>query len=297
VYLRLAVNAGGAAVVAWETMDDDQAPPYADPVTQVVARDAAGPWTAARTLSSPGVLGVRPEVFVDRSGGMTAAWGERAGRAWSVHVASRTVGEDWGSSERLSAAGERAGIPQLAGLPSGRVVVAYAVRSGQAEGVAVRHGSPSSRWPSPVLVEGAGPASWVDVGLGRTEAVLAYTDRHRAVWTASVPRAGRVRRTRLLPEATIYYGLQVVANSAGDAVVTWDSVVGDDHPIEAAHRRRDGTWGPVVRLSGDGVDGFLGAPAIAPDGDALVVWNAGDEVDPDSSRVWVSSRPGRAARR
>ena len=92
VYLRLAVNAAGAAVAACETMDYDEAPPYADPITQVVARDAAGPWSPAWTLSSVGVLGVRPEVFVDRAGRMTAAWGERDGRAWSVHIASRTVG-------------------------------------------------------------------------------------------------------------------------------------------------------------------------------------------------------------
>jgi hypothetical protein len=296
VYLRLAVNATGAAVVAWEAMDDDQAPPYADSVTQVVARDAAGPWGDARTMSSPGVLGIRPEVFVARSGRTTAAWGERAGRAWSVHAASRTAGGDWEASRRLSALGERAGVPQLAGLASGRLVVAYAVHSGQVDGVAVRHGSPSSRWSSPVLVRGADPASWVDVGLDRTEAILVYTDRRRAAWTASVPRAGGVRRTRLLPETSIYYGMQVVANGSGEAVATWDSVAGDDHPIEAAHRRRDGSWGPVTRLSADGVDGFLGASAIAPGGHALVVWNAGDEVDPDSSRVWASSRPGRVAR-
>ncbi|WP_207085256.1 hypothetical protein [Nocardioides sp. S5] len=293
-YLRLAVNATGATVVAWETMDDDEAPPYAEPVAQVVARDAGGPWSPALTLSSEGVPGIRPEVVVARSGRMTAAWGERDGRAWSVRAASRPAGEDWGTGERLSAEGERAGVPHLAGLPSGRVAVAYAFRSEEAQGIAVRHGSSGPRWSSPARIRGARIASWVDVGLGRTDAVVAYTDRRDAAWAASVSRSGLVTRTRLLPEVSVYYGMQVVANPSGEAVAVWDSVMGDDHPIEAAVRRRDGTWGRVARLSAGGVDGFLGAPVIAPDGGALVLWNAGDETDPDSSRVWVRSFAPRA---
>ncbi|GAB3039297.1 hypothetical protein GCM10011376_33390 [Nocardioides flavus (ex Wang et al. 2016)] len=294
VYLRLAVNATGAAVVAWETMDDDEAPPFADPVAQVAARDAGGPWSPARTLSTDGVLGIRPEVFVARTGRMTAAWGERDGRAWSVRAASRPAGADWGRSERLSAARERAGAPHLAGLPSGLTAVAYAFRSEESEGIAVRHGSPAARWSSPARIRGARLASWLDVGLGRTDAVVAHTDRRDAAWAASVSRTGVVTRTRLLPEVSVYYGLQVVANPSGEALAVWDSVAGDDHPIEAAVRRRDGTWSRAARLSGGGVDGFLGAPVIATGGGALVLWNAGEETDPDSSRVWVSSRPGRA---
>jgi hypothetical protein len=107
------------------------------------------------------------------------------------------------------------------------------------------------------------------------------------VLVARVSPTGEVDRSRLAPRVSVYYGMHVVVNRAGDALVAWDSVRGGDHPVEAAYGARDGSWGPVTRVSAVGGDAFLGAVALRRDGDGLAVWNGGDLEDPDSSRVWA----------
>lgn len=285
-YLQLAMNRVGAAAVAWETMDDDEAPPYAAPRVQAVNATATGGWSAVRTLSSADTEGIRPEVFVSRTGRVTAVWGERAGDRWRVMTASRRDGAAWGASRALTGRSVLAGIPHLAGLPSGRLAVAYVVRSPESRGLRVREWSPASGWSAPVAVQGALLRSWVDVGLSRQGTTVAFTDVKEAVWTASIARSGAVKRSRLAPVVSVYYGLQLVVNRAGDALVAWDSVRGGDHPIEAAYRSGSGPWGPVSRVSAAQGDGFLGALALTPGGDGLAVWNGGDIADPDSSLVW-----------
>jgi hypothetical protein len=292
-YVRLAVNATGAAVVAWETMDDDEAPPYSTPSVQVVTRDGAGGWAPVRTLSTTAADGIRPEVHVDRSGRATAAWGERQGRSWHVRTSSREAGSTWDTPETLSPVSERAGIPQLAGLSSGRLAVAWPTRSEERRGLAVRQWSRAAGWSAPVTVRSGRLPGWADLGLARRGPVVAFAagtrrvDARQRVVVARVSRKGAVSRTRLAPRVAVYYGMHVVVNRAGDAMVAWDSVRGGDHPVEAAYGARDGSWGPVTRVSALRGDAFLGAVALRRDGDGLAVWNAGDLADPDSSRVWA----------
>lgn len=285
--VRLAVNAEGAAVVAWETMDDDEAPPYATAAVQAVVRDATGGWSPASTLSSPGALGLRPEVFVARSGRATLSWGERAGGAWSVRTAFRREGSAWSTPRRLTRPMVRPGVPHLAGLPSGRLAVAYAYRTRERRGVAVRQSSPSGGWSRPVVVQGARLASWLDVGLSSTGAVAAYTDRREAVRVVDVSRDGEVTRSRLEPAVDVFFGLRLVVNARGDALVAWDTVRDGDHPIRAAYRARDGQWGPVTRVSAADGDAFLGSLALTPRGEGLALWSGGDLQDRDASQVWA----------
>ncbi|HEU4512170.1 MAG TPA: hypothetical protein VFR87_03605 [Nocardioidaceae bacterium] len=285
-YLQLSMNRVGAAAVAWQTMDDDEAPPYAAPRVQAVNATATGGWSAEHTLSAADTEGIRPEVFVSRTGRVTAVWGERAGDRWKVMTASRRDRRAWGTASPLTRPSVKAGIPHLAGLASGRLAVAYAVRSPEARGLRLRSWSPSSGWSAPMAVRGALLRSWVDVGLSRQGATVAFTDARDAVWAASVSSSSVVTRSRVAPVVSVYYGLQLVVNRAGDALVAWDSVRGGDHPIEAAYRSASGSWGPVSRVSAARGDAFLGALALTPGGDGLAVWNGGDIADPDSSLVW-----------
>ena len=289
-YLQLAMNRLGAAAVAWETMDDDVAPPYATPRVQAVTATATGGWSSVRTLSRAKADGIRPELFVSRTGRTTAVWAERVGDNWVVKTASRSARAAWGASRALTKRSVKAGVPHLAGLPSGSLAVAYAVRSAEARGLRVRRWSPSSGWGAPVTVRGALLRSWMDVGLSRGgEVTVAFTDADEAAWAASVDSSGGVSRSRLAPVVSVYYGLQLVVNRAGDALVAWDSVRGGDHPIEAAYRPASGEWGPVSRVSAARGDAFLGSLALSPGGDGLAVWNGGDIADPDSSLVWSRS--------
>ncbi|MBD3947151.1 hypothetical protein [Nocardioides ganghwensis] len=297
-YVRLALHATGTAVVGWQAVDDDEAPPYATSSVQVVTRDAAGgDWTTAQTLSSPEVDATRPEVVVDRSGRATVAWGEQQGRTWRVRAASRSAGSSWGAPETLSATSEQASAPQLAGLPFGRLggrfAVAWPTRTEDGHGVVVRQWDGAAGWSAPVTVRSARLPGWVDLGLSRHGPVVAFAastrrvDARQRVLVARVSPTGEVDRSRLAPRVSVYYGMHVVVNRAGDALVAWDSVRGGDHPVEAAYGARDGSWGPVTRVSAVGGDAFLGAVALRRDGDGLAVWNGGDLEDPDSSRVWA----------
>jgi hypothetical protein len=258
----------------------------------MVTHDAAGGWSPARTLSSRDAEAFRPEVFVDRTGRATAAWDEMVGRASRVWTASRPAGSGWRDPDPLGEAADSLGVAQLAGLPSGRLVVAHAV--GERGGVAVRQWSRSGGWSPPAVVPGGSRSlGWVDVGLavrGPVVALAAGThrvDARQRVVVARVSRRGEVARTRLAPPVSVYYGMHLVVNRAGDALVAWDSVRDDDHPVEAAYGAGDGEWGPVTRASATPGDAFLGALAVRRDGDGLVVWNAGELADPDSSRVWA----------
>jgi hypothetical protein len=197
----------------------------------------------------------------------------------------------------LSAGSERAGLPQLAGLPfgrlGGRLAVAWPTRTEDGHGVVVRQWDGVAGWSAPVTVGSARQPGWVDLGLSRSGPVVAFAaatrrvDARQRVVVARVSRSGAVSRTRLAPRVAVYYGMHVVVNRAGDALVAWDSVRGGDHPVEAAYGSRDGSWGPVTRVSALRGDAFLGAVALRRDGDGLAVWNGGDLVDPDSSRVWA----------
>lgn len=288
-YLELSVNRGGAAVVAWQTMDDDEAPPYADSAVQAVTRSASGGWSAVRRLSSRGGEGVRPEVYVDRRGRVTAVWGERVGDSLVVMARSGRASDAarWAPSRALSRRTVDAGIPQLAGVPGGELAVAFGFRGDDARGVRVWRWSAGSGWRVAARIPGGSPRSWIDAGLDRTGRVtVAFSNAADTVWAGEVSAAGVVSRSRLVGDVSVYYGMHLAVNGAGDAVVAWDSVRGGQHPIEAAYRPAGGGWERVVRVTPARGDAFLGSLAVDRGGDALVVWSGGELMDPDSSMVW-----------
>ncbi len=288
-YLELSVNRGGAAVVGWQTMDDDEAPPYADSAVQAVTRSVSGAWSRARTLSATERTGIRPEVYVDRHGRATAVWGEPLRKGLVVRTRSRQVtgAGAWTPARALSSRAVQAGSPQLAGLPGGDLAVAFGFRGEDRTGVRVWRWVAGTGWRLSGRVPGGLPSSWIDAGLDRSGRVtVAYSNAADTVWAGQVSAAGVATRSRLVGDVSVYYGMHLAVNPAGAAVVAWDSVRGGDHPIEAAYRPAGGGWGPVARVSPDRGDAFLGAPAVDPAGDALVVWNGGDLRDPDSSLVW-----------
>src|SRR5690606_22655545 len=121
--LRLAGSPTGAAVVSWQTTDDDEGPPIAGSEVRVMGRGGGG-GGRARRLASPGAAGVAGDVCVARKGGATAVWREKARGPWSVRRATYRPRAGWTKARSFTGRGARAGTPRLAGRPAGRLTVA-----------------------------------------------------------------------------------------------------------------------------------------------------------------------------
>jgi hypothetical protein len=127
---------------------------------------------------------------------------------------------------------------------------------------------------------------------GDETVTLGFANGRAAVWVAEQTRSGRWGPlTRVAGRGSVFYGLEVVVNRAGDALLGWDSVSDGDHPVEAVYRPRASGWGPVTRLSSAKGDSGGLALALEPDGDAVSAWlrsrGNGDE-------GWIQARSFRA---
>lgn len=273
--LQLAVNSRGRAVAVWETMDDDEDATHATSRVQASVGRAGGGWTPIRTLSARGASGGDPEAVVGRAGRITAVWSERAGnRSW-VRAASREAGEPWAEATSLSRRSGEAESPQVALRRRGEVAVAWVFRGEARSGVRLRRWSAATGWGEvarvPAIRRGV---SWIDLGIGGGgTATVAWANRTGGVWTARHTPAGEWKREHVAPAGSVFSGIALVVNRAGDAVLGWESSAGGDHPVKAAYRRRSSGWGSVTSLSSVPGDAFGPALALDGAGNAVAVWS------------------------
>lgn len=286
--LRLAVNPRGRAVVAWNTIDDDMDAVYTKSRVQAVVGTAAGRWSRVRTLSGR-QPGYAPEVAIDRVGQTMVVWTETSGHGQRVMAASRPVGERWSDALALSRWSHSLGAAQLAAQPAGQMVAAWSYAGPTSSGIRVARWSSGSGWGAPTRVSGAPFApGWMDLGIDGTGTVtVAWSNRADAVWTAEQPSAGVWTRERVAPAGSVFDGLRLVVNHAGDALIGWDSVDGGHHPVQAAYRPRSSGWGPVTRLSAARGDAW-GTVALGRDGDAVAAWIYTRDIQDPSE--WVQAR-------
>jgi hypothetical protein len=274
-YLELATNARGRAVVAWETMDDDQDSTYANSRVQAATGSASGPWGAVRTLSAEGSYAIRAQAVVSSAGRVTVVWDEAVGRRTRVMSASRSVGKAWESSSPLSRWQRRYGSPHIAVAPSGELAVAWVSGDARLSRIALRRWAPRSGWGATSAVPG--PRTdvwWIDLGMdGAGTVTVGWTDGAQAVWSAEQAPAGHWTRARVAPRGSVFYELQVVVNRAGDAVIGWNGQArAGRHTVQAAYRSRSGPWGPATALSSPQGDAGGIAVGLAGDGSATAAW-------------------------
>lgn len=286
--LELAVNDRGRAVVAWNTIDDDRDVIRAKAHVQAVVGRASGRWSRVRTLSGR-QPGYGPEVAIDRASRSFVVWTEASGRGQRVMAASRRVGERWRDAVALTRWSHGIGGGQLAAQPSGQVVAAWLYDGPESSGIRVARWTSGSGWAAAGRVPGMrrGPG-WMDLGIDGSGAVtVGWSNRADAVWTAERTSAGVWTRERVTPAGSVFYGLRLLVNHAGDALMGWESVDGGHHPVQAAYRPRSLDWGPVTRLSAARGDAW-GTLALGQDGDAVAAWAyTRDTQDPS---VWVQAR-------
>lgn len=283
--LQLAVGRRGRAVVAWNTIDDDMDAVLTKSRVQAVVGDAAGRWSRVRNLSGRHE-GFGPEVAIDATGRTMLVWTAASASRRRVMVASRPVGEGWSDALALSRWSHGVNAAQLAAQQEGHMVAAWSYAGPTSSGIRVARWSSGSGWAAPERVSsGSFAPGWMDLGIDGAGAVtVAWSNRANAVWTAEQPRAGRWTRARVAPAGSVFYGLRLVVNPAGDAVLGWQSVDGGHHPVLAAYRPRSSGWGPATMLSAARGDAW-GAVALGRDGDAVAAWASTGDIEDLSARV------------
>jgi hypothetical protein len=119
------------------------------------------------------------------------------------------------------------------------------------------------------------------LGWGRYEGGIHVVDQGL---TGQWGTAERLRDVR-----PVFLGLALEVNAAGDAVLGWQSLAGDQHPVQAAYRSASGTWGSAVDLSSTVGTSFGPALAVEPDGDAVAVWSRERSATADRQRIQARS--------
>lgn len=286
--LRLGVNRRGRAVVAWSTRDDDADAVYALSQVQAVVGTASGSWSSVRTLSGADD-GYGPQVTMSRHGRATVAWMDTSRRGQRIVVAMRRVGARW-RTRALSRWARGNGGVHLAGQPSGRLAAAWRYSTPTSSGIRVTRWSARTGWDKPRRVGGKSfDPGWIDLGVdGAGTVTVAWSSGRDAVLTAEQPVAGAWSRRLLAPEGSVFHGLTLVVNHAGDALIGWVSVAEGSHPVEAAHRARSSAWGEVTKLSGPDGDAWASF-ALDRAGDAVAAWSFGPN-QPGDAGSWVQVR-------
>ena len=273
--LYLAVNGSGRAALSWDTIDDDLDATYALSRVQAAVGGPGGRWSRATTLSSVGRDGYGAEVAVSRTGRVAAVWDETRGSRGRIMTASRAVGEGWGESRALSRWLAHPSDPRLADLPSGELAVAWNA-GGSTPAIRIRRWRESEGWSSASSVPGvAADPWWMTIGMDGAGAVtVAWSNPAKAVWVAEQKPQGWTR-TRVAPIGSVFYGLQLEVNRAGDVVLGWDGRAGDGHVAQAAYRTRAGSWVTATTLSDPRGDAGGTAVGLAGDGTATAAWVVG----------------------
>jgi hypothetical protein len=104
----VAIDAAGNAVAVWRHSG------VLTGVLQAAVRPAGGEWSEPDDLSAPGQNAVNPAVATNGAVGAVAAWQLFDGAEYRVQASVRPPGGEWSEPENLSAAGEDAGLPDLA---------------------------------------------------------------------------------------------------------------------------------------------------------------------------------------
>lgn len=297
---RVAITAGGGAVVVWDGHDaaDRRAARIA------VAAPGAARWSAPRDLGSDvGDRSPAPEVTALPAGGAVVTWAGMTGRGPMVAdvtarggITTTDLADARGRVLEVGVGAGRGGVVVmwLEGRGTARVVRAT-VRDGAGRWSAVRDLSPSDgRANDPriaVAADGTAVVAWRrDTGPGRQVVEAAVRDAGGR-WSTTVVGADAARARGLeRPPGPYPLGPRVAAADGGRAVAAWPTRSGGHDRVVVA-RWVGGRWDAPRRVTASRESG---GPDVAFDaaGRPAVVWE-------DLSGVRLSVRlaaPGGAAR-
>jgi hypothetical protein len=280
---QVAVDANGNAVFTWRRFDG------ANWRIQARARSAAGALGTIQNLSAAGQYANTSQVAVDTQGDAVFIWRRFDGANWRIQVRARSAAGVLSLVQNLSAAGQKATVPQVAVDADGDAVFTWQrfdgahwriqARARSADGtlspVQTLSAAGLNSLTPQVAVDPAGRAvfTWERYGLIQARA-RAAAGALSPVQTLSPPLGGPYQKSANSP--------QVGVDAHGNAIFTWVFYdQGDGYPrgfarAQARARSASGTLSPVQNLvSGYGGGGGCACDpqvAVDPAGNAVFSW-------------------------
>ena len=263
----VAVDGSGRATALWLDGSSSDGSSSGQVVMEADS-NPTGSWTLVRTLSAFGTdVSSLPSLAVDARGDAVVAWANRVGATYQVHASYRTAGGDWQPPRTLPLRGPQVGIDD-----SGRALVAGV----GARGVEVVSRGRSGGWGAPKVICRCSDASLDSFAVNARGSALVAWDRLRrpgGLWDRTRSPAGRWSKLQEIDSAG--YLADVALNSRGDAVVAYlhGSAEFREGELAVAIRPPNGRFGRPQTLGSDAYWGFM--PALAPTGEAVLMWHPG----------------------
>jgi hypothetical protein len=294
---QVAIDANGNALVVWRRGDGTgSCHAFGCYRIQARARSAAGTLGSVQTLSVAGEDAGTPQVVIDADGDALVVWTRPDGTGacsgddcQRIQARARAAAGTLGPLLTLSAAGQNATDPQVAGDPSGDALVVWRRFDGSNWRIQARAHSAAGVLGAVQALSGLGataerPQVAIDADGDALVVWRNFDDgaiRARARSSAGVLAAVQT----LSPPGQNAVEPQVASEADGDAVAVWgrfDAIGGTCSPssfgcirAEARTRSAAGTLGSVQTLSASGQ--HVGDPQVAAAADAfaLAVWRYG----------------------
>ena len=166
---HVGIDSAGGAVAVWSLH-------AAHIRVQAAVHPAGGGWAPEQTLSSPSEDALQPQVAVNPSGSVVAAWTSFDGLNYVIQSSSRPRGGAWSGVQDLSPRSPDLGAPQIALDPAGDAVAVWRDLRSAHERIQAARRPARGAWSAPKLLS---PAS-VDADL--PDVALDAAGNGAAIW-------------------------------------------------------------------------------------------------------------------
>jgi hypothetical protein len=274
----IAVNASGAAVVAWVRFDT--------PLWQVKmrVRSATGVLSPVHVISNTARAAFGPVVAIEPNGRALVTWQAPDASVSRIRVRALSAGGVLGATQTVSDPGQDASQPHLAIDPDGRALVTWQRFDGTSDRVQARTrsaagvlGPVETVSPAGVSAEGSRVAIAPDGSAIITWERVGTNTRIQTVARSATGVLSAVQR--LSPDGPSARRPRVAVDSAGNAVFVWHSSDGTNVRVHSRARSADGVLSAVQNLSPAGEDSANAEVGVDASGNAMFVWEVFDEMD------------------
>ena len=244
---------------------------------------AAPAWLAPQDLSAAGQDAYDPQVAVDGQGNAIAVWSRFDGTNLIVQAAARAAGGSFGAPQDLSAAGQKAGFPEVAVDGQGNAIAVWSRFDGTNFIVQAAARAAGGSFGAPRDLSAAGQKagfSQVAVdGQGNAIAVWSRFDGTNFIVQAAARAAGGSfgAPQDLSAAGQGAFNPQVAVDGQGNAIAVWHRFdVGTNTIVQAAARAAGGSFGAPQDLSAAGQNASFPEVAVDGQGNAIAVWRRFD---------------------
>ncbi len=271
---RVAMNAGGEAVVVWSLFAGGQ--------SEVQATTAApgAAFGAPVGISGPPGTAMTPQVALDAHGNAIVVWEGWDGANMRIADAVRPAGSGFQAPAWLSPSGDNAGAPQIAFDASGNALAVWRFDGPPASTIqtSYRPVGGSFEGPQQVSVPSSEPAQNPQVAFdGEGEGVVAWqqSDGSEMSVLANVRTPGTAglfgTQSTLDSGSEEAFEPQIAGDGLSGTVVSWETFNGIDSTVQTAVRPAGGSFEPATALATGALEGF---PVVGIDaqGDAIAAW-------------------------